>query len=284
VIHQLKDQYTIRKLCFVLKCSRSGYYDWIALGKPIHKAFDESLNKLIVERYEADKRQGITRIKMNLKKIHGLILTKATVYRYMRLNGIQSIIRKKKHPWGTKPHHQISNLLKRDFTTEKSNEKWSIDVSYLFTRERILYLCAIKDLYDKSIISYRISRFNNNPLVMETFKAAMIRVPLKYRENLILHSDQGSQFTTPVYANLLEAHHVRHSVSYRGSCVDNAPIESWFSALKTESIYLNDKLSEDEMITIVDQYVKYYNEERLQEKIKELSPIDYRKQALSTLF
>lgn len=284
MIHQLKDRYTIQKLCFVLKCSRSGYYDWIALGKPAYKAFDESLNKLIFERYEADKRQGITRLKMNLKKIHGLILTKATVYRYMRLNGIQSIIRKKRHPWGTKPHHQIPNLLKRDFTTKKPNEKWSIDVSYLFTEHRILYLCAIKDLHDKSIISYRISRFNNNPLVLETFKAAVQRVPLKYWKNLILHSDQGSQFTTLLYANLLEEHHVRHSVSYRGSCVDNAPIESWFSALKTESIYLKDKLSEDEMIALVDQYVKYYNEERLQEKIKELTPIDYRRQALSTLF
>lgn len=284
MIHQLKDQYTIQKLCFVLKCSRSGYYDWIALGKPLYKVFDESLNKLIIERYLEDKRQGITRIKMNLKKIHGLILTKATVYRYMRLNGIQSIIRKKRHQWGTKSHHQIPNLLKRDFTTEKPNEKWSIDVSYLFTEYRILYLCAIKDLYDKCIISHRISRFNNNPLVIETFKAAILQVPLKYRKNLILHSDQGTQFITPLYANLLREHHVQHSVSYKGSCVDNAPIESWFSALKTESIYLNDKLSEDEMIAIVDQYVKYYNEERLQEKIKELSPIDYRKQALSTLF
>jgi transposase InsO family protein len=267
-----------------LKCSRSGYYDWIALGKPAYKAFDESLNKLIIERYLEDKRQGITRIKMNLKKIHGLILTKATVYRYMKLNSIQSIIRKKRHQWGTKPHHLIPNLLKRDFTTERPNEKWSIDVSYLFTQERVLYLCAIKDLYDKCIISYRISRFNNNPLVMETFKDAILRVPLKYRKSLILHSDQGAQFITPVYANLLREHHVQHSVSYKGSCVDNAPIESWFSALKTESIYLKDKLSEDEMIAIVDQYVKYYNEERLQEKIKELAPIDYRKQALSTLF
>jgi putative transposase len=284
VIHQLKDRYTIQKLCFVLKCSRSGYYDWIALGKPAYKAFDESLNKLIVERYEADKRQGITRLKMNLKKIHGLILTKATVYRYMRLNGIQSIIRKKRHPWGTKPHHQIPNLLKRDFTTEKPNEKWSIDVSFLFTKEKILYLCAIKDLYDKSIISYKISRFNNNPLVFETFKAAMLSVPLVHRKNLILHSDQGVQFIAPMYARLLEEHQVRHSVSYRGSCVDNAPIESWFSALKTESIYLYNQLSEDEMIALVYQYVRYYNEERLQEKIKELAPIDYRKQALSTLF
>ena len=144
MIHQLRENYPIQKLCFVLKCSRSGYYDWITLVKPMYKAFDESLNKLIVERYIADKRQGITRLKMNLKKIHGLILTKATVYRYMQLNGIQSIIRKKRHRWGTKPHHQIPNLLKRNFIINSPNEKWSIDVSYLFTKDRILYLCAIK--------------------------------------------------------------------------------------------------------------------------------------------
>ena len=227
MIHQLKDQYAIQKLCFALTCSRSGYYDWIALGKPAYKAFDESINKFVVERYFEDTRQGITRIKMNLKKIHGLILTKATVYRYMRLNGIQSIIRKKRHRWGTKPHHQIPNLLKRDFTTDRPNEKWSIDVSYLFTERRILYLCAIKDLYDKSIISYRISRFNNNPLVLETVKAAMVNVPQRFRLNLILHSDQGTQFISPVYTRLLEEYHIFQSVSYRGSCVDNAPIESW---------------------------------------------------------
>ena len=202
----------------------------------------------------------------------------------MRLNCIQSIIRKKRHQWVKKPHHHIPNLLKRDFTTEKPNEKWSIDISYLFEKERILYLCAIKDLYDKSIISYRISHFNNNPLVFEIFEEAMKRIPSDYRKNLILHSGQGSQFTSPIYGNLLSKHHVKHSVSFRGSCVDNAPIESWFSALKTERIYLHSKLSEIDMISSVDQYVKYYNEERLQEKIKELAPIDYRKQALSTLF
>ncbi len=82
----------------------------------------------------------------------------------------------------------------------------------------------------------------------------------------------------------LEDNDIQHSVSNRGNCVDNCPIESWFSALKTETIYLMDKLSESEMINVVDQYVKYYNEERLQEKIKELAPMKYRMQVLSTLF
>lgn len=126
-------------MCKLLVCSQSGYYGWIALGKPQYKAFDESINKLILEKYLKDKRQGITSIKMKLKGIHGLVLTKATVYRYMKLNEIQSIIRKKRHKWDKKTHHDIPNLLKRDFTTKVPNEKWSIDVSYLFTKDRVRY-------------------------------------------------------------------------------------------------------------------------------------------------
>ncbi len=228
--------YSIRAMCAALRCSRSGYHDWMALGKPAYKAFDESLSKLVFEQYQKDRRQGITRIKMNLRKAHGLILTKATVYRYMRLNGIQSIIRKKRHRWGTKPHRQTPNLLKRDFTAERPNQKWSIDISHLPARDRVVYLCAVKDLYDKSIVGYSISRFNNIPLVIETVSEALKQTPPEQRKDLILHSDQGGQFTSPVYARLLEENHVRHSVSYRGSCVDNAPIESWFSTLSPNRV------------------------------------------------
>lgn len=271
-------------MCLALKCSRSGYYDWITLGRPQYKAFDSSMNQLVLELYYKDTRWGITQILMNLKKIHGLISTKSTVYRYMRLNQIQSIIRRKRKRYGTVQHHKIPNLLQRDFTTSRPNEKWSIDVSYLHVINRTIYLCAIKDLYDKSIVSYLISRFNNNTLVFETLKEAFRRTPSKHRKGLIIHSDQGSQFTSPIYARLLDENGVTHSVSAKGSCVDNCPIESWFSALKTESIYLHKQLDEKSMIALVDQYVKYYNEERLQEKLKALTPYEYRTLTLNCSF
>jgi transposase InsO family protein len=250
----------------------------------VHKAFDEKLNNLILTQYNKDSRQGITRLKMNIKKIHGITLTKATVYRYMRLNHIQSIIRRKKRKYSNVKHHVIPNLLQRDFTTERPNQKWSIDISYLFGKQKTIYLCAIKDLYDKSIIAYQMSSQMGLSFVSKTINMAMDVTPQNQREGLILHSDQGSHFIGPQYRSILKHHHIKHSVSYRGSCVDNCPIESWFSALKTESIYLYPKLSTNELITLVNDYVKYYNEERLQEKLKELAPIDYRKQALSVLF
>ncbi len=280
----LKEKYPIKVMCELLKCSRSGYYDWVKLGKPLHKAFNKEINDLVLLEYNNDNRRGITSIKMYIKKIHGLSLTKATVYRYMRLNNIQSIIRKKRYRWGTKPHISIPNLLNRDFTTNKPNEKWSIDISYLITHERTIYLCAIKDLFDKSIISYTISRFINNNLVFETLHKAFESVPVNQRLDLILHSDQGGHFTSPAYSSILEKNKVIQSMSYKGNPVDNSPIESWFSTLKAESIYLHKKTNEKEMISIVESYIKYYNEERLQEKIKELAPIQYRKQALSVLF
>ena len=280
MIEHLKDRYPIAKLCRVLQCSRNGYYSWINLGRPDYKAFDSSINQIVFEQYTKDNRQGIRRLRMNIKKVYGIYLTNGTVYRYMRLNRVQSVIRKKRHKYGKLAHHHIPNLLQRDFSTTRPNQKWSIDISYLFPVGRKLYICAIKDLYDKSIIAFTLSRQNGNQIVFDTLSKAFKSVLKHQRKNLILHSDQGFQFTSVLYKDILTRNEVIHSVSYKGSCVDNVPIESWFSALKTESVYLFKHLSEERMIQVVSDYVIYYNEERFQEQLKELTPIQYRQLAL----
>lgn len=280
MIERLKDRYPIAKLCRVLQCSRNGYYSWINLGRPDYKAFDSTISQIVLEQYTKDNRQGIRRLRMNIKKVYGICLTNGTVYRYMRLNSVQSVIRKKKHKYGKLAHHHIPNLLQRDFSTTRPNQKWSIDISYLFLLGRKLYICAIKDLYDKSIIAYTLSRYNGNQIVFDTLSKAFKIVPEFQRNNLILHSDQGFQFTSTLYKDILIRNNVIHSVSYKGSCVDNVPIESWFSALKTESVYLFKHLTEERMIQVVSDYVIYYNEERFQEQLKELTPIQYRQLAL----
>jgi len=280
VIERLKDRYPIAKLCRVLQCSRNGYYSWINLGRPDFKAFDSSINQIVFDQYMKDNRQGIRRLRMNIKKVYGICLTNGAVYRYMRLNRVQSVIRKKKHKYGKLAHHHIPNLLQRDFSTTGPNQKWSIDISHLFPVGRKLYICAIKDLYDKSIIAYTLFRRNDNQIVLDTLSKAFERVTANQRLNLILHSDQGYQFTSNQYKEVLQRNSVTHSVSYKGNCVDNVPIESWFSALKTESIYLFKHLTEERMIQVVSDYVIYYNEERLQEQLKELTPIQYRQLAL----
>lgn len=120
-----------------------GIIDWIKLGRPENKAFNESTNELVVKMHERNKTWGIRQIRMQIKKIYGLIVTNFAVYRYMRLNDIQSITRKKTHRYSKTPHHEIPNLLQRNFTTFCSNCKWSIDISYIFAVDGVKYLCAI---------------------------------------------------------------------------------------------------------------------------------------------
>lgn len=274
-------KYPIKTLCTLLKCSRSGYYDWIHLGRPAYKAYNEALSHLILNQYQSDTRQGIIRLRMNIKAVNGLSLTNKTVYRYMRLLDIRSITGRKPKKYNKIPHHEIPNLLKRDFTATGPNQKWSIDITYIHTSEGIEYLCVIKDLYDRSIIAYRQSRFNDNPLVIEAVKEAFTKVPRSKRIGLILHSDQGRQFTSIAYRRLLKRHRVKHSVSYKGSCADNMPIESWFSLLKCESLKLHRLTSRNLAKQLVSEYVIFYNQHRLQEQLKELTPIQYRQSALT---
>ena len=135
--------------------------------------YGKSINELVVKMHEKNKTWGIRQIRMQLKKIYGCTVTNYAVYRYMRLNDIQSITRKKTHRYSKTPHHEIPNLLQRNFTTFCSNCKWSIDISYIFATDGVKYLCAIKDMYDKSIISYTLSRFIDLNLVLKTVQKAI---------------------------------------------------------------------------------------------------------------
>ena len=280
----LRDKYSANTLCKVLGCSKSGYYDWIKLGRPENKAFNESTNELVVKMHEKNKTWGIRQIRMQIKKIYGLIVTNFAVYRYMRLNDIQSITRKKTHRYSKLPHHQIPNLLQRNFTTFFSNCKWSIDISYIFATDGVKYLCAIKDMYDKSIIAYTISKTLDLPFVLNTVQQAVNLVPWEQRKNLILHSDQGFHFTNIVYQKLLADNNIIQSISAKGSSVDNVPIESFFSTLKSECIYLIKNLKVKDIDETIDKFIEYYNNERLQEKIKELTPFEFRELTLNSVF
>ena len=280
----LRNKYSVNTLCKMLECSKSGYYDWIKLGRPENKAFNESTNEIVVKMHEKNKTWGIRQIRMQIKKIYGMIVTNFTVYRYMRLNDIQSITRKKTHRYSKTPHYEIPNLLQRNFTTFCSNCKWSIDISYIFATDGVKYLCAIKDMYDKSIIAYTISKTLDLPFVLNTVQQAVNLVPWEQRKNLILHSDQGFHFTNIVYQKLLEDNNIIQSISAKGSSVDNVPIESFFSTLKSECIYLIKNLKVKDIDETIDKFIEYYNNERLQEKIKELTPFEFRELTLNTVF
>ncbi len=215
---------------------------------------------------------------MNIKAIYKVKLTNSLIYRYMKILNISSIIRKKKKKYSKVKHHKIPNLIKREFNAERPNQKWSIDITYIHTISGVEYLCCIKDMFDKSIVSYNQSKYMDNDLVLGTVKEAIRIVPFKQRKGLTLHSDQGFHFTGAQYGLLLKYNKIKRSCSYKGSCVDNVPIESFFSALKTECIYLYKNITRELSKILVDDYIKYYNYYRFQEKLKELTPIQYRTQ------
>ena len=158
------------------------------------------------------------------------------------------------------------NFLKRDFTAEKPNRKWCTDVTYLIYNNQRAYLSSIIDLYDMRIVAYVISRRCDNKLVMDTLNQAIAK--RKDVFGCILHSDQGFQYTSNEYKTICSDKGIIISMSPKGSPVDNSPIESWHALLKKEVLYTNNISSLQEYITLVEDWIEFYNTERIRLKKK----------------
>ena len=157
------------------------------------------------------------------------------------------------------------NLLKRDFNSEYINQKWSTDVTYIIHNGKRAYLSSIMDLYTRNIIAYRISYRNDNKLVMDTLNEAIKTQKDVY--GVILHSDQGFQYTSDEYKAICQANGIRISMSPKGSPVDNSPIESFHSSLKRETLRSYHITSLKEYIGLVKDWILFYNTNRI--KLKE---------------
>lgn len=181
----------------------------------------------------------------------------------MKKLGIQAKIRKKKwRHFGIKDQHTISeNQLNREFSSRKPNEKWATGITYLTFNGNRLYLSAVMDLYNNEIVAYQISRQNNLNLVLNTIKAAA-----KHRNavGMLGYSDQGYQYTSKKYSNLLLHYDMKISMSRKGNCYDTACIESFFSHFKTECFYRKVLTEKSSVIDAVERYIWYYNHKRFQ--------------------
>lgn len=179
---------------------------------------------------------------------------------------------------GWKSHQVIGNLLNRRFKALRPGLKYCIDISYLEVKKpkkTFLFLCAIVDLFNNEIVAYEIGEHMEYELVKATLKKLKEKGPEK---GAIVHSDQGTQFTSPKYVQLLKSYKLTQSMSRRGNCWDNACIESFFGKLKTEIHGFTTPETKSEVIEAVSNYILYYNEKRPQLKLK-MSPIAYRLQA-----
>ena len=163
--------------------------------------------------------------------------------------------------------HRYENLLDRQFNADKPNQKWVTDISYIHTGQGILYLSMIRDLYDNSIVAYKTGTSQSVNLVLDTIRMAMAKE--KVAAELQLHSDQGSQYTSQAYFELTKAYGITPSMSRRGNCYDNAMAENFFSILKTECIYRHRPKTFEEANHLIDNYIHFYNHQRIQLKTGE---------------
>jgi len=171
--------------------------------------------------------------------------------------------------------HKYPNLLNREFTATKPNQKWVTDISYIHTKQGVLYLSMIRDLYDNSIIAYKTGTAQTVNLVTDTIK--LTKKKEKITTEVQLHSDQGFQYTSQAYFKLTKSYGITPSMSRRGNPYDNALAENFFGILKAECINRRKIFTYDEAPLIISEYIDFYNNERIQLKTK-LTPLEKRRQ------
>lgn len=171
--------------------------------------------------------------------------------------------------------HRYPNLLNRDFNAVKPNEKWVTDISYIKMPQGTLYLSMIRDLFDQSIVAYQMGTEQSINLVLNTIRIAKKKEAVT--AELQLHSDQGFQYTSQAYFTLTKGYGITPSMSRRGNCYDNAMTENFFSMLKVECIRRHKPKTINEARLLIDNYIHFYNHERIQLKTK-LTPLEKRRQ------
>ncbi|WP_371368140.1 IS3 family transposase ISBce15 [Sporomusa rhizae] len=275
-IYRHKEQFSITAMCNFFEVSRSGYYEFVKRMNRTGK--DQIIAGLISE---CQKRThgiyGYRRVKIWLSREAGLKVNHNAILRIMNKYGILSQIRRrKKYKKYGQQLHKYENILNRQFKAEKPNQKWVTDISYIHTSQGVLYLSMIKDLFDDSIISYQTGTEQTVRLVTETIKRAMIKEEVA--DGLQLHSDQGFQYTSTAYFNLTKEYGITPSMSRRGNCLDNACAENFFGILKSECIHRVRPKTFEEARELIDEYIHFYNHERIQLKTR-LTPFEKRCQS-----
>ena len=268
-------QYPIAFMCSFFEVSRSGYYAF--LKRQDRPSVEAPLAALIqLGQQKAHGTYGYRRMGLWLER-QGTRKNHKTVLRMMNKYGLLAQIRRRrKYRQMGEQLHRYPNILNRDFTAIRPNQKWVTDISYIQTPQGTLYLSMIRDLFDNSIVAYQTGSEQSINLVLRTVQEA--RAKEVVTADLHLHSDQGFQYTSQAYFTLTQKYGIMPSMSRRGNCYDNAPAENFFGILKTECIRRHKPKTLDEARQLIANYVFFYNHERIQLKTK-LTPLEKRRQS-----
>ena len=234
--------------------------------------YDERFNHIL----------GYRRMTRWINKLNSKHYNRKRIRRIMQMLGIKSVIRRKKSKYKkAKAEITAENLLARDFYASKLNEKWATDVTEfkVVGSKQKLFLSAIIDLYDRSIVAYIISTRNDNDLVFRTYELAISKNP---GATPILHSDRGFQYPSKAFQAKLKEANITQSMSRVGRCIDNGPTEGFGGIIKSEMYYLKKFYSHKELKEAIEDYINFYNNERLQERFNDMTPMEVRSEALNT--
>lgn len=266
-------------ICRFAGVSRSGYYSHLQKF-PLKEIKDRASVVLIKDVFERRrKRAGIDSVDMDLRA-KGIVINRKKIARIKRQYGLYAIIRRrnpyKDIPLKSREHKTVPNLLSREFYAPLPDSIYSTDMTYLYYGNcEKAYLSATKDLCTNEVVSSHLMKTPTVDSFVSEFKGLLSKLPDEKRKDLIIHSDQGFQYTHPSFQELLKKEGVKQSMSRQGNCLDNAPIESFFGHFK-DLLELKSCKTFEDVKAEVERTIKYYNFERPQKALNKKPPAEYR--------
>ena len=270
-----KAKYSVEKMCKMLNVSTSAYYEW-QKSKPLTLKGQSLLEEVRQEFIVSKQTYGSPRI-CEVLNDRGINVSKSTVARLMKSLKIQARPRRRFiHTTDSKHSYKVfENVLNRDFESQRINQKWLSDITYIPTKKGWVYLTVIIDLADRMVVSWNLSsEMNAQSTTVKCIKLALERRRLKTK--LLFHSDRGVQYCSAEFRRIIKQHGcIEQSMSRKGNCWDNAPAESFFKTLKVEWIYKHDYKNIDEARNSIFDYIeRWYNTLRKHSAIGYMSPLE----------
>ena len=280
-IHRRRNQYPVRMMCRALRVSHSGFYAWRVRPESRRARYDREMTRVIRRLHaESDGTYGSPRLHVELRT-EGYQCGRAKVARLMRSVGLKGCPKRRFRVTTKRGLAPAANLLDQDFSAAQVNERWASDTTFIWTGQGWLYLAVVMDLYSRRIIGWSMSRHNNRHLVLNALNMA-----LGQREpgvNLIHHSDRGAQYLSDDFQLLLKCNGITCSLSGKGSCYDNAVVESFFATLKRERVKRRKYRTRDiARADIFDYIERFYNRERRHGYVGNISPVQYEERTSGT--
>ncbi len=275
-IQQERRWYGVDTLCRAMDVSRGGYWSWVQ-RKPGPRQLADVVLLADIRRIHKDKRRvyGSPRVHDHLQK-KGVRCGRKRIERLMRENGIRAKQGKKYKPTTTDSEHNLpvaANILNRQFQRERPNEAWVTDITYIPTEEGWLYLAAIMDLFSRRIVGWAMGDRISRHLALRALDMAVQR--RHPPRGLLHHSDRGSQYASGDYQKALKKHGMICSMSRKGNCWDNAPMESWFHTLKVELVQDEKFRTRREAMAAIFEYMEvFYDRQRIHTALGGLTPAE----------